>query len=686
MGVPFCFLLSVFDHRRYEQGELAHIIFLSLRKPVRELKKTNLNCQTLEIIMKSILNNPYRITGLLVGATAREQDRQVRRLKQYIEAEQEPDEDYSFPILGELPRTIADVENAVSKLNLDSDKMSASLFWFYKGNAITDEPAFEALKDGDIETANQIWDKLITDTKEDGKRFWKPVTEKNYSAFHNCAVLNIVRPNGNLNNAIAGGIFFLESDLVHNFVSTVADSTYKPNKKDLQLSFLNQLFSDIEYSKKISVIKFVEIVSKLQFSAKQDFLKSFVQKPIEQVERLIEESKTKRKANKAKAVSNGNTLYQQTSENLKQLKSILGTSDIKFSSISDKVANEILQCSIDYFNDSQEKDSSSDYAETAMKLAKLADSIAVGNIIKDRIKDSISTLEEMKDRELSEVVVFLKSVKDAYEENEREIREQVKMQERFLSWNQTINWTAVEQNIRNSINWSNVNDLLVGILTDKNLKKIKESDKTEAKKEFWELMNWTKDNSLKSSVLSTTIDKYKNIAPKLCFEILSAEVTNTDNKPFYIEDTRYIGLKLKIHSTGTQKVTVYKKYINPEGKYNHNSKSSPEGYTTSTDITIKPETKEIDLGGWGNEKKCTYEVGEHKIEIYVEHYKILTKTFRVDWSPNKKSELTKNLELLQNELSEVEKFKWFRSSETKQKEVKEVQDKIRKAKQILMNK
>lgn len=70
----------------------------------------------------------------------------------------------------------------------------------------------------------------------------------------------------------------------------------------------------------------------------------------------------------------------------------------------------------------------------------------------------------------------------------------------------------------------------------------------------------------------------------------------------------------------------------------------------------------------------------------MEHYKILTKTFRVDWSPNKKSELTKNLELLQNELSEVEKFKWFRSSETKQKEVKEVQDKIRKAKQILMNK
>ena len=79
-------------------------------------------------------------------------------------------------------------------------------------------------------------------------------------------------------------------------------------------------------------------------------------------------------------------------------------------------------------------------------------------------------------------------------------------------------------------------------------------------------------------------------------------------------------------------------------------------------------------------------VGEHKIEIYVDHYKIYTKTFQVDWSPSKKSELTKNIQLLENELREVEKFQWFRASETKVKEVKAVQDKIKKAKQTLMNK
>ena len=200
-----------------------------------------------------------------------------------------------------------------------------------------------------------------------------------------------------------------------------------------------------------------------------------------------------------------------------------------------------------------------------------------------------------------------------------------------------------------------------------------------------------RSNSLKSSTISNIIDKYKRIPPKLCFEVLSAEITNTDSKsniikkPFYVENIRYVGIKLNVSSTGNQRVTIYKKYINPEGKYSHNSKSSPEGYTSFSKITITPETKEIDLSGWGNGKECTYKVGKHKIEVYVEHFKVYTETFKVDWSPNKKAELKRKLEILLNELNEVKKFKWFRGSETKEREVKVVKNKINKAKNVLMN-
>lgn len=424
--------------------------------------------------MNLIKNNPYRTVGLLVGATAKEQTKQISRLKKYIEAEQDPQDDFSFPALGDFHRTIDSVEEAASKLNLDNDKINAALFWFWNGNPITDEAAFENLKSGDIEAAYEIWDKLITKTDEEGKRFWKPVTEKNYSAFHNCSVLNIIRSNGNLHNAIVASLYFLESDLVNKFVSSVADETHKTNKKELQLIFLNQLHSDLEANKKASLPKFLEILNKQEFVAKQDFMKGFVQKPIEQIEHKIETAKNKRKASKANGAKAGQELYADTANDLTQLKSIVGATDLKYTSISDKVANEILQCSIDYFNDSQEKDSSADYAETAMKLAKQAETLAIGKLTKDRVKDSIETLSEMKDKELSQAIDLLKSVKDAYETNKAKINAEVLSMP--LGYNQTINWSKVNQMIEKSLDWDKVVDLILKVIPHKNVEKIKNTN------------------------------------------------------------------------------------------------------------------------------------------------------------------------------------------------------------------
>lgn len=461
--------------------------------------------------MNLIQNNPYRTVGLLVGATAREQIKQISRLKKYIEAEQDPQDDFSFPALGNFNRTIESVEEAASKLNFDNDKMNAALFWFWNGNPITDEAAFEALKSGDIEAAYRIWDKLITKTDEEGKIFWKPVTEKNHSAFHNSSVLNIIRINGDFHNAVVASLYFLESNLVHKFVSSVADETYKTETKELQLLFLNQLYSDIEANKKSSLPKFLEILNKQDFVAKQDFMRGFIQKPIEQIEHKIEIAKNKRKASKANAAKAGQELFTTTASDLTQLKSVVGANDLKYTSIADNVANEILQCSIDYFNDSQEKDSNSDYAEIAIKLAKQAETLAVGNLAKDRVKDSIETLVEMKDKELLQAIQLLQSIKEAYKTNEREIRAEVRRIEetdiQIKLGHRSINWSTVEDNIKNSINWEEVNKLLISILSDNNVKKIKESDKNEQKKEFLELANWLKEKSKRASTISSIIDK-----------------------------------------------------------------------------------------------------------------------------------------------------------------------------------
>lgn len=343
--------------------------------------------------MHIIQNNPYRTVGLLVGATAREQERQVKRLKQFIEAEQDPQDDFSFPTLGNLQRTLDKVNEAASKLNLDSDKMSSALFWFYKGNPITDEPAFDAIKEADLDQVINIWSKLTSNGE---------VSQRNASAYSNLGTLYLsgILEGTNTNEAILEqGISlklkFLESDFIKDFKALATDETFKTTKKELQLLFLNQVLSEVEKSGTVTSNKFLDILTKQEFSAKEDFLKGFVQKPIEQIEKKVEESKSKRKANKANSIKAANTLLAETKDSIKQLKSILGAPNIKYASIADKLAMEFFACGRDYFMHFKETDT--DPSDYSMKLFKNAKSYAVGNIAKQQIDENIKDLQEWID-------------------------------------------------------------------------------------------------------------------------------------------------------------------------------------------------------------------------------------------------------------------------------------------------
>ena len=343
--------------------------------------------------MHIIQNNPYRTVGLLVGATAREQERQVKRLKQFIEAEQDPQDDFSFPTLGNLHRTLDKVNEAASKLNLDSDKMSSALFWFYKGNPITDEPAFDAIKEADLDQVINIWTKLTSNGE---------VSQRNASAYSNLGTLYLsgILEGTNTNEAILEqGISlklkFLESDFIKDFKALATDETFKTTKKELQLLFLNQVQSEVEKSGTVTSNKFLDILTKQEFSAKEDFLKGFVQKPIEQIEKKVEESKSKRKANKANSIKAANTLLAETKDSIKQLKSILGATNIKYASIADKLAMEFFACGRDYFM--HFKDTDTDPSDYSMKLFKNAKSYAVGNIAKQQIDENIKDLQEWID-------------------------------------------------------------------------------------------------------------------------------------------------------------------------------------------------------------------------------------------------------------------------------------------------
>lgn len=673
--------------------------------------------------MQQILNNPYRIAGLLVGATAAEQRRQLTRLQRFLEADQEPQDDFSFPTLGNLTRTLESVEEAASKLNLDSDKINAALFWFWNGNPITDEAAFDALKEGDTDTAIEIWQKLTEDAEE--------VTKRNASAFHNLSTLYLSGALEGINTkevileqGISLKLKFLESDFIKDFKTLATDETYKTTKKELQLLLLNILQSEIRKNKEISSAKFFYILKRQVFTAKEDFWKGFAQGLIEQIEQKIETTKTKRKTNKANADKAGSLLSATTLVNLMNLREVLEKSDVKYSSIADKVANELLQCSIDYFNDSQEKDSSSDYAEIAIKLAKRAKSSAVGNFIKQKIQETLKDLIVQSEiRAIIQILEGKKNKKNEFDhlldrlgldDHQRQafkaglddddyiiykldestyIRKAKSIIEKsiprltnikailksshetYLALSTNIA-AMVQSNIIEAVNDSQNHH---GILSYSNTTSIiseawnitQQVNSLDMKLEF---QNHYKKNKATLKSLCNQVGvkanelNYAKI-PELNFIIHDSEITSTDEKskpltanPLYHKYTRFIGLKLNVIAFESQEIEFFIKYVNNKGGCSQNPKISPKGFTKSLISKITPNTQMIDLGGWGNSESCTYTVGTHSIEVWVSGCMIHKKEFKIELSPSQKIE--EQIKSAERKLAEINNTEYF-SSEIK---------------------
>lgn len=602
--------------------------------------------------MDIIKNNPYRIIGILSNATAKEIQGRKNKITAYAKVGKQITSEFDFPFLNTIEKDHNSIEKAFAAIQQAKEMLDNSLFWFLNTNSF-DETAINYLRNGDKEKAIEIWEKVTTD---------KEVTPRNYSCFNNIGTLKLLgESQEEIKEGIEKKIKLIESDYFTSFVHSVAGAAYIiDNQKQIE-KFIDVIIK--QYSGKYSSTATLKLFSNCNGTTQKYLSQKFTEEPIHNIESQIERTKKKRNESKINAFQFGLKLHENTKSDLTLLKSLLGNNDPIYKMIADNLAKEIMQCGIDYFNESKENDSSEEYLENALKLNNVADSIAVGKLTKDRAKDHIATLEGMKDQVLSEAIIVLQSIKDLYLENEKNIRQQIKQLEQsdyeIRTGRKTINHRAVEDNIKNSIEWQKVNEMIFDLLSDKNLKKIKECEKDEQKREFLELANWLKENSLKSSTITTIINKYKNIPPKIPFKIISSEVTNTDNKPLYTKFIRYVGLNLKIQVKEDKSVTFYIKYIKPDGSVFRSSETSPIGYSLSNTRKLNIHTKSIDFSGWGNADKCIYNIGKQRIEIYIDEYMIHSKEFEVDVAPSEKLQL--ELNKVEGRLKEIRSFKYFDS-------------------------
>ena len=423
--------------------------------------------------MNSILNNPYRIAGIISNASAREIQSRKGKISAYAKVGKEITSEYDFPFLDSLQRSSTIIDKAFSDIEQNQNKVVHSLFWFINLNPI-DNTAIQHLISGNKEKAIEIWEKL-TDEKD--------LNAKNFSAFNNIGTLYLLENSKEqLKQGITAKIKLIESENFKDFVHTVADETFSIDKNKQIEIFIDELLA--QFKQKYSTAETMELFSNCNGTTQKYLSKKFTEEPIHKIEVQIEQCTKKRAKDKINAYKYATDLYSNTKSELTLLKSIVGNSNLQYKILADNVAKELLQCSVDYFNESQEQEKSNNYLEEAMKLAKLAERIAVNDATKNKVKENISTLEGMKDRELTQAIEVLKSIKETYEKNELKIRQQVKIQEANLEWGKKINWSEVNNKIKNSIDWWKAVKLIQEIIPQKNINKIKKVKNENKIKEY----------------------------------------------------------------------------------------------------------------------------------------------------------------------------------------------------------
>lgn len=333
--------------------------------------------------MDIIQANPYRILGICSNSSIRERISNRDRLNAFLKV----GKPISFPmdlfnLLPSVSRSMEMVVQADAKLTLPNEQLHYAQFWFIKASPI-DEIALNHLIAGNMENAISIWEK-----KEDA------------FSLQNRIVCSLIRNNYVLAISYAERLYSLYAS---DFVKAVLGNTATVSVEHLEYDFIDVLCQEFGFN---------QVLSQTSNEKWKEHIRKKTMQPLMNTLQLAIDTTKSSKGSEARLIA-GVKLMNDTKIVLQQLKTLLPVTDLQYQMIVDKLGLEILQCGIDYYNDSEEPDA----AHKAMELHSYAQMIVVGKMAKDRCKENVDTLK-MIIEELPPIEIYEedKAIKEELEE------------------------------------------------------------------------------------------------------------------------------------------------------------------------------------------------------------------------------------------------------------------------------
>lgn len=315
--------------------------------------------------MNILQNNPYRLLGVYSNSPTKERLANYNRMKAFLKV----GKSVSFPLdvpqyLSSINRTESSAADAEAKLTLPKDQILHAQFWFIKTTPL-DEVAFNHLFAGEIDKAEEIWQK-----------------RECASSLQNLIVCALMC--GKYAEAISlAETLYSNTQYINQLVAAVVGMGGNFNVSDLTFSFIDVLYDEIGTNKLLSFIT---------NAIWKDYIKDKAVKPIiSHIQDAIDVAHKSKGKGATARLEAGRTLMRSTKDMLSDLRRLLSVSDIQYEVIADKLAQEILQCGIDYYNNTNDDDA----PHNAMILQKYALSVVVGNLVKNRCKENVDTLKKV---------------------------------------------------------------------------------------------------------------------------------------------------------------------------------------------------------------------------------------------------------------------------------------------------
>lgn len=312
--------------------------------------------------------NPFRVLGVYANSKRQE----ILANKSKATAFLNVNKPVEFPldlkgILPSLNRTLNLMNEAEAHLAIAKERIKYAQFWFLQKMSPLDDIAFNHLLAGNMAGAIEIWSK-----------------QDSLSSLQNRLVCYLIE--NKLEVAIKTAEKLYEK-FGNDYISKVdANSTLQMTATDLLHQFVDSLGEEIGMQKLLDF--------DLGAETKEYISSQTIGPLVNKISSEVDKTKSVDHKNPKARLEAARELVANTKEAFSQLKNILPATDSRYQIIADKLGLEILQCGIDYFNNSKDDGRH----QTAMKMQKYALSIVVGTLAKQRCEENVRILQDLIDK------------------------------------------------------------------------------------------------------------------------------------------------------------------------------------------------------------------------------------------------------------------------------------------------